>query len=87
MKLVAPSSSRGQTLQTAANDHLFAKYFAFVFHQVNVVRNHHDAVAADDSDQRNEPHPMSDRQAGRTDPDSAATATIRLPAKLQWLVD
>ena len=40
-----------QTLQAAANDHLFAKRFAFVFHQMNVVRNHHDAVAADDADQ------------------------------------
>lgn len=53
-----------QSFQAALNDHPFAKLVSFVFHQVDVVRDHHDAVAADNSDEGDEADPVCDGQAG-----------------------
>ena len=50
----------GQPLQRSTDDHLLVKVFAFVLHQVDVVGNHHDAVAGDNADQCDEAHPMGD---------------------------
>ena len=37
---------RGEAFQAASNNHRFAELFAFVLHEVDVVRDHDDAVAA-----------------------------------------
>lgn len=57
-----------KSLQAAPNDHVFRELFAFVLHQVNVVRNHHDPVPAHNPNQGDEPHPVRYGQAGRADP-------------------
>ncbi len=52
-----------QSLQAATNNHLFAEDLALVLHQMDVMRDHHDAVAAYDADQRDKADPVSHRKA------------------------
>jgi hypothetical protein len=52
---------RSKSLQAASNNHLLVEQLALVLHQVDVMGDHHNPIATDDSDQGDEPHPMRDR--------------------------
>ena len=59
---------RHEPLERAPDDHVLGERLALVLDEVQVVRDHHDAVAARDAGERDEPDERRDRERLRREP-------------------